>query len=58
MALAAACASYGMVLRDSKYKGTSTFSLAEDLAGSSLDFDPYGYRAQFLELIQKASNCK
>ena len=58
MALAAACASYGMVLRDSKYKGTSTFSLAEDLAGSSLDFDPFGYRAQLLELIKKAEACK
>ena len=58
MALAAACASFGMVLRDSKYKGTSTFSLAEDLAGSSLDFDPFGYRAQLLELIKKAEACK
>lgn len=56
MALASGCAAYGMLLRDSKYKGVSDFGLAESLVESSLSYDPHGYRAQFLKLIKKAGN--
>ena len=51
---AAGVAAYGLVLRDSKYRGTATFEMAYDLVGERLSFDPYGYRAQLRELIKLA----
>lgn len=58
MALASGCVCCGLVLRDSKYKGDATLSMAGDLIGSSLSFDPHNYRAQFLELVNKAKTIK
>ena len=55
---AAGVAAYGMVLRDSKYKGTATFDMAYELVGERLSFDKYGYRAQLQELIKKAKVIK
>ncbi len=53
---AAALASYGMILRDSKYKGASNLTLVTELAtAGSKTFDPYGYRAAFLKLVEKTS---
>jgi len=51
---AAGVAAYGMVLRQSPYKGTASFDMAKELVGSALTFDPHGYRAELLELISKA----
>lgn len=51
---AAGVAAYGMVLRDSKYKGLSTYELAFDLVGSGLSYDPHGYRQQLFEMIAAA----
>ena len=53
---AAGVAAYGMVLRDSKYKGTATFDMAYQLVGERLSFDKYGYRAQLQELIMMAKD--
>ena len=54
LSFAAGVAAFGMILRDSKYKGTATFDMAYELATEGLDYDPYGYRSEFLELIQVA----
>lgn len=54
MSFAAGTASFGMILRKSPYKGTSTFSMSEELVKGGLSFDPCGYRQQFLEIIGKA----
>lgn len=54
MSFAAGVASYGMILRNSPYKGNSTFSLAIDLCQGGTDFDPFDYRKQFVQLITKA----
>ena len=51
---AASVAAYGMLLRDSKYKGSATYGMVKNLVSESLDFDPQGYRAEFLELVSKA----
>ena len=51
---AAGVAEYGMILRESKYKGNSTFESAKDLVSKSLTFDPNGYRSDLLELISIA----
>ena len=51
---AAGVAAYGMILRDSKYKGTATYEMAFDLVGTGLGYDPYGYRLQLQTMIAAA----
>lgn len=48
---AAGVAAYGMILRQSEYKGDATFDLARKLVKQGLGFDPHGYRAELLEMI-------
>ena len=50
----AAVASFGMLLRDSKYKGEADYGSAYLLAKESLDDDENGYRKEFTELIKTA----
>lgn len=52
---AAAVAEYAMLLRNSKYKGDATFASALQLAIEAKGDDPYGHRAEFVELVQRAS---
>ncbi|MCH7702700.1 MAG: VWA domain-containing protein [Planctomycetes bacterium] len=52
---AAAVASFGMLLRDSSYKGDATFDSVYEMAESGLGEDYYGYRTEFLKLIDKAA---
>ena len=55
---AAAVASFGMVLRDSEYKGTSTLDGAFKLAEASVGTDELGYRKEFVELVKEAGQIK
>jgi Ca-activated chloride channel family protein len=55
---AAAVASFGMVLRESKYKGTGNFNLAETLAKNAVGEDKEGYRKEFIQLVENASLLK
>ncbi|NEO16650.1 MAG: VWA domain-containing protein [Moorea sp. SIO3F7] len=50
----AAVASFGMVLRDSPYKGKASFDQALQLAKESEGVDLEGYRAEFIDLIESA----
>lgn len=54
MAFAAGVAAYGMILRDSPYMGSATFDMARELAEDGLNFDPFGYRADFIDIINAA----
>ncbi|MBP5338312.1 MAG: von Willebrand factor type A domain-containing protein [Prevotella sp.] len=54
MRFAAGVAAFGLVLRDSPYKGDATCDMAEKLVGQALGFDPHGYRAELVALIRKA----
>lgn len=54
LSFASGVAAYGMVLLGSKYKGSATLEMASGLVKAGLSFDPYGYRAQLLELISRA----
>jgi len=54
LSLAAAAASFGLVLRHSAYKGDATFESALLLARASLANDASGYRAELCKLIQHA----
>jgi len=51
---AAAVASFGMILRDSPHKGTSTFQSVIEWATAGRGPDEKGYRAAFVELVEQA----
>ena len=55
---AASLASFGMTLRDSQYKGTSTVDLSIELFNESQKgrFDPYGYRSDYGSLLTTAKS--
>nr|MBA2737764.1 DUF3520 domain-containing protein [Pyrinomonadaceae bacterium] len=51
---ASAVAEFGLVLRDSRYKGTASFAHINNLAGNSIGEDLKSYRGEFLSLVEKA----
>jgi Ca-activated chloride channel family protein len=51
----AAVAGFGMLLRDSEFKGTATYDNMYSLAKDALGTDKENYRAEFLQLIQTAN---
>jgi Ca-activated chloride channel homolog len=52
---ATAVAAFGMVLRDSEYKGTANFEEVLRLANQAKGEDKEGYRAEFIRLVE---SCK
>jgi Ca-activated chloride channel family protein len=53
---AAAVAMFGMLLRDSKFKGDSETEMISNLAAKSLGNDKTGYRAEFIKLVDLSAN--
>lgn len=51
---AAAVAEFGMILRNSEFKGNSTLESAIGLAGTARGNDPEGYRAEMVRLMKTA----
>ena len=51
---AAAVAEFGMILRDSEYKGNGTLGAVLEWAQEGKGSDANGYRAGFIELVRKA----
>ena len=54
----AAVASFGLLLRDSSYKGTLSWETVRRLALDGKGADTLGYRGEFLQLIDKARGLK
>ena len=54
----AAVASFAMLLKNSQYKGSTNFNSVLKLAQSSKGKDVNGYRAEFIDLAEKASKIK
>ncbi len=52
---AAAVAEFGMLLRNSKHKGKSSYKQVLSLAKGALGRDVDGYRSEFVSLVEKAS---
>ncbi len=50
----AAVAAFGMLLRESKYQGSTDFDLIKNLANTAKGKDPEGYRAEFVRLTGMA----
>jgi uncharacterized protein DUF3520/protein with von Willebrand factor-like domain len=55
---AAAVAEFGMILRDSEYKGNGSLQQVIDWAQQGKGADVNGYRAEFIELVRKARSLK
>jgi len=55
---AAAVAEFGMILRDSNYKGDGTFAAVLEWAEEGKGKDTNGYRSGFIELVRKAQALK
>jgi len=51
---AASVAEFGMILRESPYRGTASMDSVLDIAEGSRGQDRNGYRQEFIELVQKA----
>jgi len=51
---AASVASFGMLLRDSKDKGTTSYEWVRTVAADAKGDDKHGYRAEFVELVSQA----
>ena len=51
----AAVAAFGMLLRESEFKGDSSYESILELAREGKGKDFYGYRAEFIQLVEKCS---
>ena len=51
----AGVAAFGMLLRNSPHKGEATYAMVKGLASGAKGDDANGYRAEFLQLVEKAS---
>jgi Ca-activated chloride channel family protein len=51
---AAAVAAFGLLLRDSEYKGTATWADVREWAAGAVGEDRRGYRRDFLQLLDRA----
>ncbi len=54
MSFAASVASFGMLLRDSRFKGNSSFEMVNELARNGKGSDNEGYRAEFIRIAELA----
>jgi Ca-activated chloride channel homolog len=52
MRFAASIAGFGLLMKQSVYKGSLTKQMVLDLGGASMSFDPNGYRADFINLVK------
>ncbi len=55
---ASAVAQFGMILRDSRYKGSSNFTNILALAQNARGSDLKNYRSEFIDLVNKTSRLK
>ncbi len=55
---AASVTGFGLLLRDSQYKGNLTYSAVQELAQDGIGEDKDGYRKEFLRMIDKAKELR
>ena len=55
---AAAVASFGMLLRESEYKGNATYAAVSEWAQAAKGEDRNGYRGEFLNLVAAAEGLR
>ncbi len=52
---AAAVASFGLLMRESEYRGETSYNNIKTWAQRSMSYDPFGYKREFLDLVDIAS---
>ena len=52
MKFVASVAGFGLLMKDSKYKGDASKQMVLDFAESALSYDPNGYRKEYIEMIK------
>lgn len=55
MRFATAATAFGLLMRQSEYKGTADINMVLDLAKNATGFDPFNYRKEFIELVNKVN---
>ncbi|RLD67595.1 MAG: hypothetical protein DRI84_02000 [Bacteroidetes bacterium] len=50
--LSSSVAEFGLLLRDSKHKGSASYSQVLKRAKEASKYDPYGYRSEFIKLVK------
>jgi Ca-activated chloride channel family protein len=55
---ASAVAAFGMLLRGSEHAGNATYDAVLEIGGEGVGADPFGYRAEFLDLVRRAKQFK
>ncbi|NOQ27088.1 MAG: DUF3520 domain-containing protein [Bacteroidales bacterium] len=55
MRFASAITGFGLLMKQSEYKGTASKHLIIELGSNALNFDPYGYRQEFIGLVNNWS---
>ena len=55
---AASVAGFGLMLRNSQYKGNLTYAATIELAQGGIGEDPHGYRKEFLDMVRKAKELR
>jgi len=55
MRFAGAVVAFGLILKQSKYKGTANKTMILELVKNTLGYDPYGYRKEFVKMIAVAN---
>ncbi|RPI42262.1 MAG: DUF3520 domain-containing protein [Bacteroidetes bacterium] len=56
MRFAASLAGFGMLLKESEFRGNLSFQDVRSWANNARTFDPYGFREEYIELIDKVSD--
>ncbi len=56
--LAAAVAEWGLLLRNSEFKGNASYANVLELADGARGDDEHGYRSEFIELVEKSEKLK
>jgi secreted protein with Ig-like and vWFA domain len=55
---AASVAGFGLLLRNSQFKGNLTYAADIELAQGGIGEDPHGYRKEFLDMVRKAKELR
>src|SRR4029079_10192849 len=55
---AASVAGFGLMLRNSQYKGNLTYAATLELAQSGIGEDPHGYRQEYLDIVRKGKELR
>ena len=53
MRFASSLTAFGLIMKESTHKGTANKQMVLDLGSNAINFDPNGYRSQFITIVNK-----